>query len=423
MANVVFFSGAYRGDVYPYVPVASEMQRRGHNVTYVVPREFHPDFADEPFRCVHSGTDFSPMTLNLPENAEFVRKWGMKANGAFLMRLYICKLTVPHMQLQFDTLKNAAEEADVDLFVQHPGASLLGQIVADAMDVPWISGDLFPMIRPTADHPPPGLPNLGQTANKAMWTAGSSRLTAPLSCHNALMDFRTSIGLSPGPTSAIKAMQSPHGMIGMVSPHYFPVPSDWPDTYQMTGFTHWAGPGSGVLGDDVLRFLDEGPPPVVITLGTAAATAHPEVFGAALDELDKAGERAIVLASTDALAESLRTRVSNGPHAVWPFVPLQALLQRAKAIVHSGAHGTNGLGLAAGLPAVIVPSLFDQVWHGERQEELGTGVLVRKHKDVPAAMTRLLHDTSLADNARAFGQLLQDEDGVTASADAIEGML
>ena len=57
MARIVFHSMAHRGDVFPYVPIASELCRRGHDVTYVVPREFHPLFASEPFRCVHSGTD------------------------------------------------------------------------------------------------------------------------------------------------------------------------------------------------------------------------------------------------------------------------------------------------------------------------------------------------------------------------------
>ena len=59
MAKIVMYSMACRGDVFPYVPIASELSRRGHDVVFVVPREYHPLFASEPFRCVHSGTDFS----------------------------------------------------------------------------------------------------------------------------------------------------------------------------------------------------------------------------------------------------------------------------------------------------------------------------------------------------------------------------
>ena len=37
MARIVVHSMAYRGDVFPYVPIASELARRGHDVTFVVP--------------------------------------------------------------------------------------------------------------------------------------------------------------------------------------------------------------------------------------------------------------------------------------------------------------------------------------------------------------------------------------------------
>lgn len=423
MANVVFFAGAYRGDVYPYVPVASELQRRGHNVTYVVPREFHPDFAAEPFTCVHSGTDFSPVTLNQPENAEFVRKWGMRFSGALLFRLFLCKLSVPTLQLSFDTLKKAAEETDVDVFVSHPASAIIGRIVAEAMDKPWICGDLFPMVRPTEERPPPGTPDLGRASNRALWRLSGSRITHPLTCHSAFVDFRKSVGLDEGPSSMLEVMQSRHLTIGMVSPKYVPPAQDWPSTYRMTGFTHWAGPGNGAVPDEVTDFLDAGPPPVVVTLGTAAATAHPEVFGNALDVLEARGERALVLASTDGVADGLRSKIDRGNHAVWPFVPLQPLLARAKAIVHSGAHGTNSLGLAAGLPAVVVPSLFDQLWHGERQQQLGTGVIARKPKHLGPAIDRLLTDPSLTTAAAAFGRELATEDGVGDTADLIETMV
>lgn len=423
MANIVFYAAAYRGDVYPYVPVASELSRRGHRVTYVVPREFHPDFAAEPFDCVHTGTDFSPMTLNLPENAEFVRRWGMKLSGVVLFRLYTCKLTVPFLELSYTTLRTAAEDINADLFVSHPGSATVARIVADAMDIPWVCGDLFPMTRPTAERPPPGIPNLGPEGNRAVWRSATGRITNPLTCHNRFIEFRRSIGLDDGPPSILGVMDSPHLNIGMASPHYVPPASDWPSTYQMAGFTHWAGPGSGQLGDDVQAFLDDGPPPVIVTLGTAAATANPEVFDAALDVLESRGERAIVLASTDALADELRRKIGNGPHAAWPFVPLQALLPRSKAIVHSGSHGTNGLGLAAGLPAVVVPSLFDQVWHGQRQQQLGTGILAKKPKQLAPAIDRILTDSSFTRNAVAFAELLADEDGVGKTADLVESMV
>src|SRR5204863_719431 len=102
MARVVVYSMAYRGDVFPYVPIASELVRRGHAVTYVVPREYHPLLAGEGFRCVHSGTDFSPSALD--GHGDYVARWGMRAGGAMLSRLYFGVFTVPYMDDLFEAV-------------------------------------------------------------------------------------------------------------------------------------------------------------------------------------------------------------------------------------------------------------------------------------------------------------------------------
>jgi UDP:flavonoid glycosyltransferase YjiC (YdhE family) len=60
---VVFYAMGYRGDVLPFVAIARAMGEAGHDVPFVVPREFHPLLRDEPFRCIHSGTDSAPTTL------------------------------------------------------------------------------------------------------------------------------------------------------------------------------------------------------------------------------------------------------------------------------------------------------------------------------------------------------------------------
>src|SRR4029450_4824311 len=119
--KIVIYSMAPRGDVFPFVPIASELVRRGHDVTFVVPREFHPVLAAEPFRCVHSGTDFSPGELD--EHGAFLRRWGMKVGGAVTLRLYFGEFTVPHLEALLTAVD--VELADAGLLVSHPAASLV----------------------------------------------------------------------------------------------------------------------------------------------------------------------------------------------------------------------------------------------------------------------------------------------------------
>src|SRR5947207_1502068 len=91
---------AYRGDVFPYVPIAAELATRGHDVRFVLPREFHPLLAGEPFRCVHSGTDFGPEALDehRPYAAGFKayrRRLGLPTEG---WNLIAARLS-PHLTL------------------------------------------------------------------------------------------------------------------------------------------------------------------------------------------------------------------------------------------------------------------------------------------------------------------------------------
>jgi hypothetical protein len=44
--------------------------------------------------------------------------------------------------------------------VSHPAASLVGAMACERRRIPWIVGDLFPMLVPTATGPPSGMPDL-----------------------------------------------------------------------------------------------------------------------------------------------------------------------------------------------------------------------------------------------------------------------
>src|SRR5206468_10096882 len=101
----------YRGDVLPFVSVARAMAEGGHDVRFVVPREFHAFVSDEPFRCVHSGTDFGPRILD--DHAGYVARWGNRLGGVMLPRLYFDRLTIPYLDLLFEVIDAEIASADV----------------------------------------------------------------------------------------------------------------------------------------------------------------------------------------------------------------------------------------------------------------------------------------------------------------------
>ena len=419
MSRIVVYSMAHRGDVFPYVPIATELARRGHDVRFVVPREFHPQLRAEPFRCVHSGTDFSPVALDA--RGDFIARWGRRFGGGAVLRLYFGEFTVPHLETLFAAVD--AEIAGADVVFSHPAAAIVAGMSCERRGVPLVVGDLFPMLVPTATAAPTTAPNLGPRANRALWRLGSSRLVDPLTCRRGFADFRRRLGLPTDGWDVVGARLSPLRNLGLASRHYVAAAPDWPTNYELVGFTLWDGPDGGHLGDDVDAFLDDGEPPVVVTLGTSGASARPDVFVRVADVLDRLGVRGLFLTSNSDAEARLRAAGAGDRHGIWPFVPLAPVLSRARALVQSGAHGTTALALAAGVPSVIVPCLFDQVWHARRQEELGTGLWVKRNRQLEDRITRLLTDDAMRVRANALAELIAGEDGTSTACDGIEAVL
>ena len=423
MARIVVYSICYRGDVFPYAPVAAELARRGHDVTFVAPSELLPSLAAEGVTLADADAgEMCPSGLD--HYGDYCARWGKVVSGALLMPLYYRRLTVPRLDPLLDAIEKVADGAD--LLVSHPGAAPIATMPFERRGIPFMAGDLFPMLVRTSDHPPEGLvpfrtgrTRLARRANAFAWNAGQSPMARWCFDEKRIVAKRRALGLPADGWHVMDRRLSPDHNMAMVSPHYYPPASDRGEEYPFVGFTHWTGSRDD-LPADVTEFLRAGAPPVLVCLGTSAASAAPEVFDHAAQALDELGLRGVYLASNDTIAARLAGRAG-----VWPFVPVGPVLPHVRAVVHAGAHGMNSLVLAAGKPSVVVPVLFDQLWHARRHEQLGTGRRVRGRATVAklrtAIATVLTDDTEL--RAREFAALLATEDGTRRACDHVEAVL
>ena len=72
----------------------------------------------------------------------------------------------------------------------------------------------------------------------------------------------------------------------------------------------------------------------------------------------------------------------------------------------------------------MIPCLFDQVFHARAQDNLGTGVWVRRRNTVADGLRSVLDiDGGYAARAEAFATEIGHQDGVTAAADEAESLL
>jgi sterol 3beta-glucosyltransferase/vancomycin aglycone glucosyltransferase len=387
---------------------------RGHKVTYVVPQEFHALLDGEDFRCVHSGFDLGPALLD--EHAKYVARWG----GARMIRLFFVRFVIPNLDELFEALD--AEVASADVVVSQNLASVVAAMVCERRGVPLVVGDLFPMQMPSAFAPPTGLPNLGRWANRFVWGIGGYVTANWMPGAGAIRAYRRRLGLNANGWSLMEVTRASPLTLGLASPSYVERLPDWPSQYRLVGFTPWSGPSDRGLPEEVSAFLDAGEPPIIVTQGTAAASARTNFFAKSAEAVDRAGGRALLLTSNERIATQLRSITSGHRHAIWPFVPLAPLLARCRGVIHAGGLGTTALTLSAGVPSAISPCMIDSVWHARRHETLGIGIRIRGD-NLDTAVERLMTDEDLFVRAHSLGQRIADENGSRLACDEIETFL
>jgi UDP:flavonoid glycosyltransferase YjiC (YdhE family) len=423
MARILVTSAGYLGDVLPFVSVARELAARGHEIDLVVPSGFHDSFANEPVTLHPLGVEFSPRELFGVHRDKWDR-YGTGLGAARMTRWMLREGMLEHVDSIYDSLATVADEADL-VFTHN--VIVPARWTAELHDIPFVTLPVVPTLVPSEQRlpgmrPMPAFPGrVGRQVNRAAW-AGAMRVMELVFAADVrpLSEGRRRLGLPEHRNELLTNKDTSDRLLLPVSPHWFPRPSDWPQTTVLTGFIPWEPPRSE-LADDVTAFLDDGDAPVLVTLSTSAATNAQQVFELLANTLDELGLRGLFLVGDESnVSEPLR-----GRPGVWPFLPLHLVLPRCRAVVHSASLGTTAAVLKTGLPSLAIPLLFDQIWNAYRTAQLRAGLVLR-HPSRPRArrlVDQLVTDRSLGENARDLSARISTECGAARAADTIEAAL
>ncbi|WP_086824100.1 activator-dependent family glycosyltransferase [Allokutzneria sp. NRRL B-24872] len=159
--------------------------------------------------------------------------------------------------------------------------------------------------------------------------------------------------------------------------------------------------GTAVVPD----WLREPPqrPRVCLTVGLTARGGANYLVGGLAGLFDAIGDLDVEIVAT--LDAAQRAEVASLPDNVRAvdFVPLHALLPTCSAIAHHGGAGTWSTAVAAGLPQMIFPSVWDNAYRARRTAEIGAGIAVPQQELTPAALRsgvlRLLEEPGFAEGA------------------------
>jgi UDP:flavonoid glycosyltransferase YjiC (YdhE family) len=304
-------------------------------------------------------------------------------------------------------------------------------LVAEKHGLPWAATVLQPMVFASAYDPPvpPAHPpaaavyRLGPRFNRSLLNVMKRRfrpLAAPVDA------LRAELGLPPGRNPIFEGQFSPYLNLALFSEALGRPQPDWPERTVVTGFPFYdrLAPGQG-LPEELDRFIREGAPPIVFTLGSSAVVIGGDFYAESIEAVRMLGRRAVLLVGKDEW-NRLPRPLPEGVLAC-EYAPHSEVFPRAAAVVHQGGVGTTGQALRAGRPTLVVPFAHDQPDNALRVTRLGLARTILRARynarRAAAELRRLLEEPSYAQNAVRVSRQVQAEDGVGAACDALESLL
>jgi rhamnosyltransferase subunit B len=323
-----------------------------------------------------------------------------------------------------------------DLAAACSGADLLitGEIVyagpslVEKTGIKWISTSLAPMLLFSSYDP-----NVYPTAE---WLEYLRPL--PVLFHRGLFqlmqftirdwygpykEFRAGLGLSPDREPIFRDKFSSDLHLAMFSKIMGRPQPDWPFVTLQTGFCFYDESGSAEPDPRLAAFLNNGDPPIVFTLGSAAVMDAGDFFDQSAAAAKLLGRRAVLLYGRD----NKQPLGLTDDIAAFEYAPYSQVFPYAACVVHQGGIGTTAQVLRAGVPHLFMPYSHDQPDNAARCRRAGVAeIIARGDYNARAAadsLRQILGNDHYARKAAQLKAIVAAENGTETACDAIEYIL
>lgn len=397
-----------RGDVNPLVELGAEMIHRGHEFRILTQEGFRP--------LVESrGVKF----LHLDGDADHIMKYlvtDYRSGMDFFIGLLKLKMENPAFMEQ---TMEALAGSDVCMYGTCSG---FVRDAADKLGIPCIRYFYSPYDRTelyslySTEH---GTPAVAKSYDNI--TDGMPMLS------NILMGkWRKKNNIPNVKSFEHYTEQNGHKVLTFypVSPIFMPKDPKWGSHIHVTGY--WYAPewdAEGYRPPEALdKFLSNGEKPIFVAFGKAESRALAKLQLLTVEALKESGIKAVVQAFQLPEAD----KVNTDKLYFVDRIPYSYIFPRVRRVVHHGGCTTNGIGVWAACPTLIIPLALDQWYYGRCVHELGLGpkpLYIRKRLCSKAELRRALEElvSGVYDaRARELSQLIRKEDGLGEAVCAIE---
>jgi UDP:flavonoid glycosyltransferase YjiC (YdhE family) len=205
-----------------------------------------------------------------------------------------------------------------------------------------------------------------------------------------------------------------------------PLPPDLPDYARVAGYWLLDTPPDWQPPEDVVNFLEAGPPPVFIGFASMGDPMRAkETTQLVIEALDIVGQRGILVSGWSGLGSDFPLPDTV---CVVESIPYAWLMSRVRVVVHHAGAGSTGYGLSSGVPNVVIPHFSDNHFWSQRVWALGVSPKPIPRRQLTAeklalALKEALENKTMNETAAKIGRKIKAENGIQQTVAEIEKFL
>ncbi len=386
------------------IPIALELQQRGHKVAFC-----EPEYA--PTKVIEEA-GLTNLQLELERSPEIFADSPSQLWDMDHLASLVGNLDEEYVRECVRALTQLIEVNEIDIVVDslNPTACLAAR-VAKKILVTIIQADLHPA-----------------NSGFVWWEDKPDDIPSSVPIFNSVLSDH---GLEPISTTSELVLGDMTLCAGTPETDYIPDPTDVIHMGPM-----FNGQSEADLPDWFDDFIDNKPL-IWVYCGNPRYAAIPwadsiVVLEAAMEGLADRNVRVIMTAGHHAFPDELPPMPANFRRE--PFLPGLSLARRSDLIIHHGGHGSCMVGATAGTPALIIPTVSERESNARHFAALGVAEVLMPieycsgEKHLPGsrlweAVETMLSDKSCINKAAGLSQKMQEFGGARRVADHIERLI